>query len=58
MQSDKKPPRYMVMTEWLIQKHLAFIGKSCFTYKGLRQTYEYHRRRGEIDIDWHTMREQ
>ena len=54
MQTEKTP-RYIVLTEWLIQRHLAFTGKMCFTYRGLRQSYEYYRRKGEIMIDWHTI---
>ena len=43
------------ITAWLIRQRLKYTRRQCFTYAGLRNTYNYYKRKQEIALDWHTV---
>ena len=47
--------RSIDVTLWLIERRLQYTRRNCFTYKGLRATYNYYYRRGEVQVDWHSV---
>ena len=47
--------RSHTVTVWLIRQRLRYTGRRCFSYAGLRNTYNYFRRKGSVDVDWHSV---
>ena len=43
------------ITAWLIRQRLRYTKRQCFTYAGLRATYNYYKRKDNIALDWHTV---